>query len=161
MSACLRLVHSSYVKRGTGLVKNELYIGRLIWNCLRYIKDPSTGKRVSRLNPESEWIIKDVPELRIVDDELWQSVRALQGEIAEKYANVTEVVRKHHKKNRLNGTRRPKSLLSGLVFCGCCGAPTRFAALIGSLARTTSARAPVQTAARSRVRNWKPAYSPA
>ena len=110
-------------KRGTGLVNNELYIGRLIWNRLRYIKDPSTGKRVSRLNPESQWIIKDVPELRIVDDELWQSVRARQGEIAEKYANVTEAVRKHHKNNRLNSTRRPKSLLSGLVFCGCCGGP--------------------------------------
>ncbi len=112
-----------HVKRGTGLVNNELYIGRLIWNRLRYIKDPSTGKRVSRLNPESEWIIKDVPELRIVNDELWQSVRVRQGEIAEKFANVTEAVRKHHKKNRLNGTRRPKSLLSGLVFCGCCGGP--------------------------------------
>ncbi|WP_284777330.1 recombinase family protein [Agrobacterium sp. lyk4-40-TYG-31] len=112
-----------HVKRGTGLVNNELYIGRLIWNRLRYIKDPSTGKRVSRLNPESEWIIKDVPELRIVDDKLWHSVRVRQGEIAEKFANVTEAVRKHHKKNRLNGTRRPKSLLSGLVFCGCCGGP--------------------------------------
>ncbi len=112
-----------HVKRGTGLVNNELYIGRLIWNRLRYIKDPSTGKRVSRLNPESEWIIKDVPELRIVDAELWHSVRVRQGEIAEKFANVTEAVRKHHKKNRLNGTRRPKSLLSGLVFCGCCGGP--------------------------------------
>ncbi len=112
-----------HVKRGTGLVNNELYIGRLIWNRLRYIKDPSTGKRVSRLNPESEWIIKDAPELRIVDDALWHSVRERQGEIAEKYVNVTEAVRKHHKKNRLNGTRRPKSLLSGLVFCGCCGGP--------------------------------------
>ncbi len=112
-----------HVKRGTGLVNNELYIGRLIWNRLRYIKDPSTGKRVSRLNPKSQWIIKDVPELRIVDDELWQSVRARQDEIAEKFANVTEAVHKHHKKNRLNGTRRPKSLLSGLVFCGCCGGP--------------------------------------
>ena len=112
-----------HVKRGTGLVNNELYIGRLIWNRLRYIKDPSTGKRVSRLNPESEWIIKDVPELRIVDNALWHSVRERQDAIAEKFANVTEAVRKHHKKNRLNGTRRPKSLLSGLVFCGCCGGP--------------------------------------
>lgn len=82
-----------HVKRGTGLVNNELYIGRLIWNRLRYIKDPSTGKRVSRLNPESEWIVKDVPELRIVDDELWQAVRERQGKIADKYANVTEAVR--------------------------------------------------------------------
>ncbi|MCB9942820.1 MAG: recombinase family protein [Geminicoccaceae bacterium] len=112
-----------HVKRGTGLVNNELYIGRLIWNRLRYMKDPSTGKRVSRLNPESDWIVKDVPELRIVDDTLWQAVRQRQGQIAAKYANVTEAVRKHHNKNRLNGARRPRSLLSGLVFCGCCGGP--------------------------------------
>ena len=112
-----------HVKRGTGLVNNELYIGRLIWNRLRYIKDPSTGKRVSRLNPESEWIVKDVPELRIVDDELWQAVRERQGEIAEKFVNVAEGVRKHHRKNKLNGARRPRTLLSGLIFCGGCGGP--------------------------------------
>ncbi|WP_180899768.1 recombinase family protein [Martelella soudanensis] len=112
-----------HVKPGTGLINNELYIGRLIWNRLRYIKDPSTGKRVSRLNPESEWLTREVPELRIVDDELWQAVRERQAAIADKYANVTEAVRKHHKKNQLNGKRRPRSLLSGLVFCGCCGGP--------------------------------------
>ncbi|MAB14118.1 recombinase family protein [Parvibaculum sp.] len=112
-----------HVKRGTGLINNELYIGRLIWNRLRYIKDPSTGKRVSRLNPESDWLIREVPELRIVDDALWQAVRDRQAVIADKYANVTEAVRKHHKKNQLNSKRRPQSLLSGLVFCGCCGGP--------------------------------------
>ncbi len=52
--------------RGTGILNNELYIGRLIWNRLRYLKAPDTGKRVSRLNPESEWIVKEVPELCIV-----------------------------------------------------------------------------------------------
>ena len=112
-----------HVKRGTGLINNELYIGRLIWNRLRYIKDPSTGKRVSRLNPKSEWLVREVPELRIVDEQLWQAVRKRQSEIAEKYENVTEAVRKHHKKNSLNGRRRPQSLLSGLIFCGCCGGP--------------------------------------
>src|SRR6056297_2965035 len=53
--------------RGTGLLNNELYIGRRIWNRLRYIKDPDTGRRVSRPNPQEEWIITDVPEMRIVD----------------------------------------------------------------------------------------------
>ncbi|MFC5422179.1 recombinase family protein [Bosea eneae] len=112
-----------HVKRGTGIVNNELYIGRLIWNRLRYVKDPSTGKRVSRLNPETDWIVKDVPDLRIVDDELWQAARARQDEIAEKFAKVTEGVREHHRQNRLNGARRPKSLLSGLITCGCCEGP--------------------------------------
>lgn len=112
-----------HVKRGTGIVNNELYIGRLIWNRLRYVKAPSTGKRVSRLNPSSNWIIKDVPELRIVDDALWQAARARQDEIADTFASLTEGVREHHRKNRLNGARRPRTLLSGLIFCGCCGGP--------------------------------------
>ena len=55
-------------ERGTGILNNELYIGRLVWNRLRYVKDPDTGKRVSRLNPPAQWVIQDVPELRIVDD---------------------------------------------------------------------------------------------
>ncbi|MEE4455305.1 recombinase family protein [Novosphingobium resinovorum] len=109
-----------HVKRGTGIVNNELYIGRLIWNRLRYIKDPSTGKRVSRLNPQSEWIIREVPELRIVDDELWQSVRAKHEDIAEKFTNVSEGVQ-NSRRNLLNGGRRPRTMLSGLVYCGSCG----------------------------------------
>lgn len=57
-------------RRGTGILNNELYIGKLVWNRLAYIKNPDTGNRVSRLNDPSEWIVKDVPELRIVDQEL-------------------------------------------------------------------------------------------
>ncbi len=41
--------------RGTGILNNELHVGKLVWNRLRYIKDPETGKRVSRPNPELEW----------------------------------------------------------------------------------------------------------
>jgi hypothetical protein len=41
-------------KRGTGILNNELYIGRLVWNRLRYVKNPDTGKRVSRLNPQAD-----------------------------------------------------------------------------------------------------------
>jgi site-specific DNA recombinase len=32
------------------VLANELYIGRVVWNRLRYVKDPDTGKRVSRPN---------------------------------------------------------------------------------------------------------------
>ncbi len=35
----------------------------------------------------------------------------------------TEAVREHHERNRLNSARRSKSLLSGLIFCGCWGGP--------------------------------------
>ena len=59
-----------HVSRGTGVLNNELYAGRIVWNRQRYIKDPNTGSRVSRPNPPSEWVTVDVPELRIVADDL-------------------------------------------------------------------------------------------
>jgi hypothetical protein len=42
------------------------------------------------MNAESEWIVAEVPELRIIDDDLWQAVKTRQSEIADKYVNVTE-----------------------------------------------------------------------
>ncbi|WP_085034248.1 recombinase family protein, partial [Ensifer aridi] len=109
--------------RGTGILNNEMYLGRRIWNRLRYIKDPETGKRVSRKNPPGESVVSEVPELRIVDDDLWQAVKERQREIAERMANNIAGVRAYHAQNKLNAARRPKSLLSGLIICGCCGGP--------------------------------------
>lgn len=37
------------VDRGTGILNNTLYIGRLSWNRCSYIKDPRTGRRVARI----------------------------------------------------------------------------------------------------------------
>ncbi|KRW96196.1 recombinase family protein [Paracoccus sp. MKU1] len=101
-------------ERGTGILNNELYVGRLVWNRLRYVKDPDTGRRVSRLNPESEWVTHEVPELRIIDQALWDAVKARQGKLAFSTRN-------RHEGNPLNDRRRPKHLFAGLVKCGCCG----------------------------------------
>ena len=101
--------------RGTGLLNNELYLGRLVWNRLRYIKDPETGRRVSRLNPKEDWIITDVPEMRIVDDALWARVKERQGEI-----NATPRIQAI-RKTRFWENRRKTHLLTGLLRCGCCG----------------------------------------
>ena len=111
-----------HAKRGTGLINNELYIGRLVWNRLRYVKNPETGKRVSRINPPDEWIVREVPELRIVDDALWKAVKNRQGEITEQYATIIEATQSA-RANRLNGAHRPRHLLSGLLECGVCGGP--------------------------------------
>ncbi|MCB4458005.1 recombinase family protein [Leisingera sp. McT4-56] len=103
--------------RGTGLLNNELYIGRLVWNRLRYVKDPQTGKRVSRLNDPSDWITTEVPELRIVDDSLWEAVKARQGKIeAEPRVQAMKATRFWEKRRKLH-------LLTGLAFCGSCGGP--------------------------------------
>jgi len=65
-------------KRGTGILNNELYVGRLVWNRLRYVKNPDTGRRVSRLNPTTEWMSREVQELRIVPDDLWTDAKSRQ-----------------------------------------------------------------------------------
>ncbi|MFZ2137520.1 MAG: recombinase family protein, partial [Xanthobacteraceae bacterium] len=100
--------------RGTGILNNELYIGRLVWNRLRYIKDPMTGRRVSRLNPQSEWIIHEVPELQIVDPDLWGRVKMRQAEFRKN-------TRPDCGERPFWAMTRPKYLLSGLLRCGACG----------------------------------------
>jgi hypothetical protein len=77
---------------------------------LRYVKDPDTGRRISRLNSQSEWVIVDVPELRIVLDEAWQAVKVRQQQMQQVIGvggNPRRAV-------------RPIFLLSGLIRCGTC-----------------------------------------
>lgn len=100
-------------KRGTGILNNELYIGRLVWNRLRYMKDPDTGKRVSRPNPESEWVVQEVPDLRIVEQDLWDAVKKRQESLSFDTSPTGS--------NPMNDRRRPKHLFAGLIKCGCCG----------------------------------------
>ncbi len=95
-------------RRGTGILNNELYIGRLVWNRQRFIKDPDTGKRVTRLNDESEWVTQDIPELRIVPQEVWDKAKARQKSLDAR-------------KPGLWRRNRPRYLLSGLIKCGECG----------------------------------------
>ena len=102
-------------ERGTGILNNELYIGKLVWNRLRYMKDPVTGKRRSRLNPEKDWVIKDLPKLRLVQKELWDAVKERQSE-------MTRDTRPDTKGKDFWQLQRPRYLLSGLMKCGACGA---------------------------------------
>ncbi|GJL99921.1 MAG: resolvase [Methyloligella sp.] len=95
-------------ERGTGILNNELYIGRMIWNRLKYVKDPDTRKRVSRLNPKEEWVIKEIPHLRIIEQEVWDRLKEKQGEYSKKG-------------NPKNTKKRPPKLLSYLIKCGVCG----------------------------------------
>jgi site-specific DNA recombinase len=98
-------------------LRNELYVGRLVWNRLRYTKDPATGRRISRINPREDLICRDVPELRIVDDNLWNSVQARLGAIR----NSDSVAKA--RATKFWTRRRPQHLLTGKAVCGSCGGP--------------------------------------
>jgi DNA invertase Pin-like site-specific DNA recombinase len=102
--------------RGTGILNNELYIGRRVWNRLRYSKHPDTGKRVSRLNAVEDWDIQDAPDLRIIDQDLWDAVKAVQAG----HKKVRSAKPATDKKGLSVGQsfRRRKYLLSGLMSCG-------------------------------------------
>jgi hypothetical protein len=101
-----------HAKRGTGILNNELYVGRMVWNRLRCVKNPDTGKRVSRRNPESEWITTDVPHLRILPDDLWSAAKERQKHTRHAIATT----------GKLSAANRPRYLFSGLTKCGACGA---------------------------------------
>ncbi|WP_216333496.1 recombinase family protein [Rhizobium sp. X9] len=103
-------------RRGNGILNNEMYVGKIVWNRQRFVKDPDTGKRQARPNPESEWVTQDTPELRILDDELWNAVKARQGEnrTERDQSGVADV-------RKMNYRRRPRYLFSGLTKCACCG----------------------------------------
>lgn len=103
-------------KRGTGIINNELYAGKIVWNRQHFVKDPDTGKRQARPNPESEWVTQEVPELRIVDDALWQKAKARQVTV-KKTARVDQP----GKEPTFRNYKRPRYLLSGLTKCGKCG----------------------------------------
>jgi site-specific DNA recombinase len=137
--------------RGTGILRNELYVGRLVWNRLRYAKDPSTGRRISRVNSRESWIVRNVPELRIVDDSLWSRVQTRLDTIRSS-DRVTKA-----RATKFWTRRRPKHVLTGKVACGVCGGP---AALIGkdyfacSAARRQGTCTNRASMRRSQVESW-------
>ena len=101
-------------RRGTGVLNNGLYAGFLVWNRLRYVKDPDTGRRRSRPNREADLVVVEVRQLRIVDAALWDRVRARQ-------AALDAAARPAVDGSRFQSMQRPKRLLSELLRCGACG----------------------------------------
>ena len=101
-------------RRGTGILNNELYVGRLVWNRQRFVKDPDTGRRQARPNPPEAWVTEEVPDLRIIDDALWERVKARQRERGESVTSDGAGPRPER-------ARRPRYLFSGLLRCGACG----------------------------------------
>lgn len=100
-----------HASRGTGILNNELYVGRMLWNRLRYVMHPLTRRRIPRLNAERERLAVDVPHLRIVSDELWSAVKKRQAEIRKRIVASPSI----------QVARRPRYLFSGLTRCGVCG----------------------------------------
>lgn len=94
--------------RANGILQNPVYDGRPTWNRVRMVRDPLTGRRVSRVNPAAEWVTRADEALRIVAAETFAAARRLKARAAAFPPHVQ---------------RRPRHLLSGLMACGSCGGP--------------------------------------
>lgn len=108
-------VHSWSTTTIRDALNRETYRGRLIWNQRR--RGVRQGKRVVRKRPESEWVTLDVPELRIVSDELWQ---AAHERLAASRTLYFQRLGEPAYTPPVNGLDSPY-LLTGLLSCGACG----------------------------------------
>lgn len=99
-------------KKAVGILNNPLYVGRLVWGRRQWRRNPDSEMRERRyrLRDKSEWVEVAVPDLRIVDDHLWDAVHA---EIEQRQRPQADAP--------LGRQNRKKHLLSGLIRCSVCG----------------------------------------
>ena len=98
---------NGHTARKTGILQNELYCGRLIWNRAYRVRDPDTGQRIWRHNPESEWQRGKSEHLRLIDDATFETAQRIRA----KRSRATR-----------RDQQRPRRILSGLLRCGACEA---------------------------------------
>ena len=98
--------------RDTGLLRNELYVGQMIWNRRRTKKVPGTSRRTFEMRPKSEWVVVDAPELRIVPAAVWTRVQQRLSANRE---------RAKERGDRRKGYHVSRYLLSGILKCATCG----------------------------------------
>jgi DNA invertase Pin-like site-specific DNA recombinase len=96
------------------ITKNELYRGLRVWNRTQNVFNQAEGKKTARKRPQAEWVLVDVPELRIISDELWEKVQGVNRRGRDKY-----YVTRLGGMNRTGASR--KYLFSGVMICGICG----------------------------------------
>jgi hypothetical protein len=65
--------------KGVGILNNSMYKGQVIWGRSKWTRSAANSniRTVTQVDA-GEWIVHQVPSLRIVSDELWDAVHAGQ-----------------------------------------------------------------------------------
>lgn len=99
------------------LLRNERYIGRLIWGQRRFERRPGTRRLVARAVPRHQWRVLEQPELRIIAEDVWAAAQARQAQVA---AMATRQPGTSLMAGR-NGALHSRHLFTGFMRCGLCG----------------------------------------
>ena len=102
------------------ILKNQKYIGRWVWNMTETRRDPKTGRRRKFPKSESEWIVTEDQNLRIVPQELWDRVQERLTAIKKTWPGGHTRGMQSQQGNRVR--QYPTHLLAGAMTCGVCGA---------------------------------------
>ena len=97
------------------LLRRPAYNGEYIWNQTK--KRDRWGQRHQTPRPEGEWVRLPVPELRIVDEDVWSAVQARRAAAQQSYSRVN----RGERFGRPANGRESKYLLTGLTRCDVCG----------------------------------------
>lgn len=108
----IRAWHPSALRE---MLRNERYRGVFVWNRTRKERNPETGRKTSRPRPESDWMRVEVPEWRLIPEDLWKRVEAQIQRVNKRFGAAS--VGGHGRMGR-----GPKYLFSGFMVCGLCGA---------------------------------------
>jgi len=57
------------------VLKDQLYRGIKRWNAKKNEMDPESYAVRRQARPQTEWVVRDLPELRIISEELWEKVQ--------------------------------------------------------------------------------------
>jgi site-specific DNA recombinase len=95
------------------ILLNERYRGIVVWGKTKKIRSPETGKRIYQRKPESEWRRREIPEQRIVSEELWKRTHDRLSLVRELYG-----VREGKRRGRAAAS---PYLFTGLLECAECG----------------------------------------
>lgn len=90
----------------TGILRNNTYVGQFRWGRTSRKRNSRTGKVKVKSTDSTEWLVSDRPDLRIIDDALFESVQARLA--AQSHGHFSQY-------------RAPDYLFTRKTVCGVCG----------------------------------------
>ena len=108
--------HHQQVRRA---LSNPKYVGRWTWGKTTTMRNSKGKKKQVPISPD-QIIVRDRPELRIIEQPVWERAQQRLAVLHEKFGW------KEHQRTR--GPKPhytelyPKTMLGGLLYCGACGA---------------------------------------